>query len=242
MERDLSANIFEKDITFLFPDADYMGRIKLSALFRAFADIAGDHYIARNLDYDFLRENDYVFLMSRLALKIHKYPESKKKYKISTWECGLKGATFMRVSEMRDESGNLLCESEAGWVCMSVSEHRILRPNDFKFLCGQLDKQSSVHIGRINMKEENFCREYTPRLTDIDMNGHVYNGVYGDIVQNSLSKEDFEKGFSEVKINYMNEITLGENVSVFTESSDNGIIVRGRNENTVCFEFEGMYR
>ena len=79
-------------------------------------------------------------------------------------------------------------------------------------------------------------------MTDIDMNGHVYNGVYGDIVQNSLSKEDFEKGFSEVKINYMNEITHGEKVSVMTESSDNGIIVRGRNENTVCFEFEGIYR
>lgn len=242
MEINLSANIFEKDITFLFPDADYMGRIKLSALFRAFADIAGDHYIARNLDYDFLRENDYVFLMSRLALKIHKYPESKKTYRISTWEYAHKGAMFMRASEMRDESGNLLCESDAGWVCMSVSEHKILRPKEFKFLCETTDKAPSVSIGRINMKEENFCREYLPRMTDIDMNGHVYNGVYGDIVQNSLSKEDFEKGFSEVKINYMNEITLGENVKVFTESSDNGIIVRGRNENTVCFEFEGMYR
>ena len=92
------------------------------------------------------------------------------------------------------------------------------------------------------MKEENFCREYLPNLTHIDMNGHVYNGVYGDIVQNSLSKKEIKKGFSEVKINYMNEITLGEKVSVMTESSDNGIIVRGRNKNTVCFEFEGMYR
>ena len=37
-------------------------------------------------------------------------------------------------------------------------------------------------------------------------------------------------------------VQLGENVKVFTESSDSGIIIRGRNENTVCFEFEGMYR
>lgn len=242
MEINFSPDIFEKDIEFLFPDADYMGRVKLSSLFRAFADIAGDHYIKRNLDYDFLRENDYVFLMSRLALKIHNYPKGKQKFRIKTWEYAHKGAMFMRASEMRDENGNLLVESDAGWVCMSIKEHKIVRPSDFRFLCQTTDKEPSVHIGRINMKEETFCSEYIPRLTDIDMNGHVYNGVYGDIIQNTLAKEEFEKDFSEIKINYMNEILFGENISVLKEDTPDGIIIRGRKDNTVCFEFQGIYR
>ncbi len=242
MEINHSAYIFEKDIEFLFPDADYMGRVKLSSLFRAFADIAGDHYIDRNMDYDFIRSYDYVFLMSRLALKIHDYPKSKEKLSIRTWEYAHKGAMFMRASEMRDSKGNLLVESDAGWVCMSVSEHKIVRPADFRFLCEPTKISPSVSIGRINMKEEKFCSEYLPRLTDIDMNGHVYNGVYGDIIQNSLSREEFEKGFSEIKINYMNEILSGDKISVLREDTPDGVIIRGKKDTTVCFEFDGAYR
>ena len=242
MEKNLSRRVFTQHSELPFPDADYKNRIKLSSLFRIFSDIAGDDYIDRGLDYDFLQQNDYVFLMSRLALKIHSYPKSKQKLTVSTWECMQKGAMFIRANEMTDEDGNVLVEGEAGWICVSIKEHKIYRPSDFRWLCEQVtDRPTNIHIGRIPHCDGELSGEYTPKFTDIDMNGHVYNGIYGDIIQNSLSKEEFERGFSEVRINYLNEMTLGEKVSVFKNTDGDNVIIRGKDKDTVCFEFQGTF-
>ncbi len=225
-----------------FYNSDFLGRMKLSAILKILAQVAGDDYIDRGMSHHFLMDYGCAFLVSRLALKIHSYPKNEEMVFASTWECGKKGATFLRGYEMTSEDGKVLVEGEGGWICVNMNDRKIIRPKDFPWLCEQTEeKQPPVHIGKINCDGGKLVDEYKLRLNDIDVNGHLYNAFYGDIITNALPKEDFERGFSEIKLNYVSEAVLGDTILVYRTDNDNEIILTGKKNGEICFEFSGLF-
>ena len=79
-----------------FYDCDYKHRMKLSTILKHSAELAGYDYTIKGFSHEFLWEKQMVFLLSRISMKIFNYPKDTDELTISTWECGKKGAVFMR--------------------------------------------------------------------------------------------------------------------------------------------------
>lgn len=242
MSINTDALIYSRRTEIPFYDADYTGRLKLSAILKIFSQLAGDEYIERGLSHHFLEANGgYAFLMSRLALKIKRWPENEEFVTSSTWEYGKKGALFLRGCEMTDEAGNVIVDGEAGWICVSMADRKIIRPKEFPWLCTEVEgKVPEYHVGKIPSDDTKKIGEYEVKLTDADVNGHMYNAFYGDIISNALGKEIFERGFSEFKLNYISEVGVGEKLELYKKEYENGIILIGNKKDGTCFEFSGI--
>ena len=81
----------------IFADCDRNQRARVSTFLSKAAAFAGYDYDARGLDHEKLYAMREVFLLSRIAMRIHRCPMAREGLDISTWENGTRGAHMQRV-------------------------------------------------------------------------------------------------------------------------------------------------
>lgn len=197
-----------------FADCDRNKNARVSALLRKAANYAGYDYDARGLTHERLLEMREAFLLSRMAVKIHRCPRAREVLDITTWENGVKGAHMQRVYEMADQEGRLCASIRSDWILIDPVTRKILRPGSFTAkpltVCSKVidcPEPQKIFLPRDRAKE---LGARTIRWSDLDGNGHVYSANYGDIVWDCLPEDLQPRVPREFYINYSKEATLGE--------------------------------
>lgn len=226
-----------------FYDCDYKKRIKLSAILKYAAEIAGYDYTVKGFGHKYLWDNNMVFLLSRVTLKIEEYPLHSEDLTYCTWECGKKGALFLRGVDFISD-GKTKISYKSGWVLANPHTRKILRPSAFGQDMPQfMDREiTAPELDRIVCENPVKVYDHKVCVSDLDPNKHVYNAVYADICDNALSEEDFERGIDTFRINYIQEATLGDTISIYHSESGNTLGILGKVEDKVCFEAEYVFR
>ena len=103
--QELYKNGYFRQEELCFADCDRYQRARVSGLLNKAAAYAGYDYNARGLTHDVLFEMGEVFLLSRLAMRIHRIPMAGEVLDIATYENGVKGAHMQRVYEMKNQTG-----------------------------------------------------------------------------------------------------------------------------------------
>jgi acyl-ACP thioesterase len=242
MDIDQSAKITQKSSFVPFYDVDFLKRMKISSILREFSQIAGEDYTFRGMSHHFLAAHGGVFLVSRIACRIARYPLHEQPIVISTWEPEKRGPLFIRSYSMTDEDGNLFAEAESGWLYVEVDTRKIIRPRDFPWPCPAIDRDTDIHIGKIRIAEGECVSEHAVTYSDMDANGHLYNATYGDLITNALTEEEYGRGIEEIYINYIHETKYGDVIRIFREYDGQAILLTGKVDDTVCFESKLLCR
>lgn len=80
-------------------------------------------------------------------------------------------------------------------------------------------------------------REWTAHYSQCDLNGHLNNAFYLDLVCDALPLEVMRKGpVTFASINYHREIPMGETAEVFYAPSADGWYVVGKHNGQTSFE------
>jgi acyl-ACP thioesterase len=210
----LTENSFSRQEELIFHDCDARGRARLGTLLSLLAASAGHDYDARGLDYRKLYEIRQVFLLSRASLRIHRHPVTGDILTITTWENGTKGAHVRRNYEMADSNGALCVSAKSEWIIVDPESRRILRPDTFtgkaltlcpkEIDCSECRKVLLPREGLLDLGSRKIV------YSDLDFNGHIYCGNYGDILWDALPADFQDARLREFAINYSREATLGE--------------------------------
>ena len=126
----LTENSYLRQKQLIFADCDRYQRARVSTLLSIAAAVAGADYDARGLTYDKLYEMREVFLLSRVALRIHRDPRALQTVDVTTWEDGVKGAHMQRVYEIADSEG-VMVSIRSDWILVDPVTRRIMRPGTF---------------------------------------------------------------------------------------------------------------
>lgn len=239
----LEATITTERTKMAFYDCDYRRRAKLSTILKMTAEAAGQDYTNKGLGHEFLWDNGYVFLVSRISIHIKRYPEQKEIMSATTWECGRSGAQFLRGYTISDESGETCIDGISGWVLVHPETRKIYRPSQFPWQMPQItDREiSALPIGKIEAENLEKIGEHVVRIPDLDANGHVYNANYADIASEFMPEELFGRDVVNFRINFVNEAKLGDVIELFLEDAGERAVVIGRVDGKNCFECEYIY-
>ena len=212
--QELYENGYFRQEELCFADCDRYQRARVSGLLNKAAAYAGYDYNARGLTHDVLFEMGEVFLLSRLAMRIHRIPMAGEVLDIATYENGVKGAHMQRVYEMKDQAGEVRVSVKSDWILVNPATRKIMRPSAFTAKpiqtcdrvidCPDPKKLLLPHEG----VEELGTRQVV--WSDLDGNGHLYSANYGDIIWDYLPCDLQERTPQEFYINYNHEATLGE--------------------------------
>lgn len=212
----LTETSYSRQEELTFWDCDRNKRARVGALLSKMAVFAGYDYDARGLSHEKLYAMREVFLLSRVALRIHACPRARDVLTITTMENGVRGAHMQRVYEMEDQTGRLCVSAKSDWILVDPITRKILRPGTFTAktltLCGrEIDcpDPRKIVLPREGLEDLGVRRVV---WSDLDGNGHLFSGNYGDVVWDALPADLQERVPREFYINYSREATLGEDL------------------------------
>ena len=228
----------------IFADCDRYRRARVSTLLSIAAAVAGADYDARGLTYDRLYEMREVFLLSRIALRIHRDPMALQTVDVSTWEDGVKGAHMQRVYEIADREG-VLVSIRSDWILVDPVTRHIMRPGTFTArklgVCPRTidaPEPRKIQLPREGLEE---LGDRKVVWSDLDGNGHVYSGNYGDFVWDYLPADLQEKLPREFFINYSKEATLGQELRMVGYRQGSDYLMEGIGPDGVCFSAQCVF-
>ena len=227
-----------------FYECDYTKRMKMSAILKYAAEIAGLDYTLKGFGHEVLWEQQMVFLLSRISFKVLRYPTQQEIINVTTWECGKTGALFNRGVDFTTPYGEKLISYISGWILANPITRKIYRPSHYDFNMPQDVTRpiEALPIGKIISEKLEYIGEKIVTVSDLDCNGHVYNANYADMVGDFILKQDYEREVLNYRINYINEAKIGEKISLFQQKSKNKSIIIGKVDKKPCFEVEYTFK
>ena len=223
----------------VFWDCDREQRMRVAAILSKMVAFAGYDYDARGLTHQVLWENREVFFLSRAAIRIHDGPHAQEVLDITTWENGAKAAHMRRAYEMRDQRGRARISARTDWILVDPITRKILRPSAFRAKPVMdsdraLDCPETKKLALPGTDRESLGSRFV-RWSDLDGNGHLFSGNYGDIIWDALPEDLQVQVPREFYINYSREAVLGDELRLEGCRSEEGYLVEGMGPHGSCF-------
>jgi len=238
-EQSLTEERYSRQEELTFWDCDCNKQMRMATILSKMAAFGGYHYDALGFTHEVLGAAGFAFLLSRVAVHIHHRPNFRDILTIDTWENGAKGVHTQRVFRMLDEAGRLCISGKTDWILADPNTHKLLRPTAFNLrpfgTCPvEIDCPEPRKIVLPKEGLEDLGTRQV-RWSDLDGNGHLFSGNYGDIIWDVLPEDLREKSVREFYINYSKEVRLGDELRLEGCRTEGGYLMEGHGPQSLCF-------
>lgn len=203
-------------------DIDMNFVVSVSNIFRYMQDAANCQMEQDGPSYKELFDRDLAFVVSRFNISLYAPLHSHDKIEVQSWACESKGVTFNRCYRiLRD--GVIMAEAVSAWALAGVHDRKLHRVNEFDDLNYGMDEMLELDMpARMRIPDGvNFSLvgERTVEYGDTDMNGHMNNTKYPDMICGFIGDMKGKRVIS-MALNFVSEAPLGETLKVYRGESD----------------------
>ncbi len=203
-------------------DAGHNGEVHPSAVFRYFQETADSQMRADGPTYRELLDQGYAFVLSRMHVRLYGTLRAYDNVTVQTWAYDPpRGAAFERYYRMY-RGDELVAEAGSVWALLNVNTGELCRVGTLELHYGQ---DEPLEIGtrfRLPPLEWETADTHTVRYADVDVNNHMNNTRYPDMLCDRIPDID-ERHITDIQIAYLAEAPLGETLAVrraVTEEDD----------------------
>lgn len=202
------------------------------AILEYLEDIAAYHSDSVGIGINTTEETHLNWLLLDWELEVLKRPTYGQVLDIHTWSRGIEKFYAFRDFEVYDEENNLCAIATSKWLLVDSKTEKIARVEP------QIADRYQSEIGKRVFQEEKIKKikepekfesetMYTARRRDIDVIGHMHNLYYLYLAYEALPEEEYAKRpFNHIRIQYKNQIKLGETVKCkYTKEDEENIVV-----------------
>ncbi len=237
--------LFGEKTEFTKEEFDEKGHIKASGLLHHFERIASDHADALGYGSDVLIKKNWIWVLSKVKYTMHGNIREGETYDIFTYPIPDRGTLYPRGYYITGEDGKLAAAAMSQW-CIVNFRTRKLEKTALKMDGEYIDPPAfQEKIEKIRCRDMTEAGVYVAEAEDIDINRHVNNSRYADIVSHITGRNDY-KSFT---INFHKETFPGDKICLFRGDVKDpaagcgaGIVVDGRLEDgTDVFRAKVIY-
>lgn len=198
-------------------DLDENDIASASAILRYLQDAAYGQMYANPPSMDDLRREGKTFLLSCLSLSIHAPLWVYDTVVSESWACESKGASYLRCGRLR-RGEETVAELSAVWALVDTRTRALLRVSEYPQSYSSEPPLTSAMPTRLRIPRSTVLTrvgEYTAIYRDIDINRHINNTGYPDILCSFLP--DMKgKRVSHLMISYCHEAALGDTLEIYS--------------------------
>lgn len=199
-------------------DVDFNNNLKISTFFKYMQDAAANHSINLKCSYYDLIEQNLMWVISRASLEIIRYPIFGEQIKVKTWVKGSDKAFVLRDFIIYDDNENIIAKATTSWLIITIDKKRPQKP---KVILNNISIESN-EFGLSEIPDKitesvvlDYIYNYVISYSSIDINQHVNNTKYIDILIDSFSQEMFtNNSINFFQINFLSECTYGNNLLI----------------------------
>lgn len=216
-------------------DLDLFGHCRPSAVLGLLQEAATEAAGAIHLSGPEVRERYHAFwMLARIRYELKRPLLWEEPVTIKTWHRGGKAAVMYREFDLT-VNGEAVGQALSAWVLAGMESHRLLHLAGVEEIedtgGGSLCRSDTLRKLRLPQGLE-AVEERRLHYSDTDINGHVNNTRYADLLCDALGLEGLGRGkyISELQLCYLAECLAGETVR----------LLAGRDGESWCVHGEGL--
>ena len=230
---------FEQTIVVKQNEGDLNGRLKLSALLRYVQQISTDHCTELGVTGEDYQRTHSAFLLAKTSVEVYEDIMVADVLRLVTHPGIAARAVYPRYTEIFHEDGRLAASVDARWILVDTESRRIYRqkPDDLHLDFGNETVPLHEDISVPKEKEAEEVGEEMVRYSRLDINHHLNNTEYADIVCDYLPTELIcEKPIRKLILHYHQEVKLGESLKILRKEREDGWYLCGSLPEKKAFE------
>lgn len=201
---------------------DFNGRLTMGVLGNHLLNCAGFHASDRGFGIASLNEDNYTWVLSRLAIELDEMPYQYEDFKIQTWVENVYRLFTDRNFAIIDKDGKKIGYARSVWAMISLNTRK---PADLLALHGGsivdyvCDEPCPIEKpSRIKVTTETPDTTLTAKYSDIDINGHVNSIRYIEHILDLFPIELYKtKHIRRFEMAYVAESYYGDELSFYKE-------------------------
>lgn len=210
---------------------DLYDNIRPSAMLLMLQEMGTDHAAIQHMDRDYLVEEYHAcWILARVWYQVTRPLHAGEQLTIKTWHRGASSLIVYRDYDMfvgNEQVG----QAVAAWVVADTDSRKMLRPSSIENIAvskpPEQVKERQLRLIRCP-KEKQHVYDRTVRYSDLDVNGHMNNTKYADVLMDALTAQELEGRFvSELQLNYSQECKAGETMEVYRVLGENSCYIDG---------------
>jgi len=220
---------------------DLHQRMSVPALCNFFQELAWEHAEHLNFGFNHLKSIGKFWVLSRLQMKIYKYPLWGDEILFSTWPRGMDGLLALREFLVLSANGEKLAAATTSWLVLDEEKHRPQRidPIEFARFSQLTDSVLDISAEKIAKPEQaTKVESFKVKFSDIDVNRHVNNVRFMQWAIDAIPfNELMSKRVGEFSINFIAEARLEDSITIWLncgENSYNVVLVNESKEKEMC--------
>lgn len=209
-------SVWNEEILIKSYEVDFNKKLKLNSLFNYMQEAAYNHACNLGAGYEDLTSQGFFWVLSRVKIKVLKYPEWGDKIKLETWPKGTNRLFALRDFIIRDIKGNEIALATTAWL---VLDGKSMKPQRVQALHNTLPDNEGKYalndelIKLEGQNEYEFETARTAAYSDIDVNNHVNNAKYVEWIMDCFSEETYlKKDIKSLQLNFISQTRLGDSV------------------------------
>lgn len=234
-------NTYSEKINIKSYHTNKFGQASFTSIFNIMIEAAWAHAQVMDWGYDSLKSNNLIWVLSRLYVKIEKYPVWQDEITLKTWSAGTDGMYAYREYFIEDKNGNVIISGSTAWLILDFETRKIFRLSEYRNTFPRFSVSAACrnpkrikpdkHINEINYLPVNY--------SDIDVNQHLNSVKYIERILDFYGFEFLNKHEpEEIEINYIKEGQSEDMVGVsLLKLADNeylNCVVRKSDESDLC--------
>ncbi|MCC8119379.1 MAG: acyl-[acyl-carrier-protein] thioesterase [Bacteroidales bacterium] len=192
-------------------------RMPITLLINRLIEIATLHADTLGIGYESLVERKGTWVLSRVAVEMHRFPEVNEHYTIRTWVSSINRLFSERDFEILDGDGATIGWARTMWAVLNVETRAVADISHMEWIRDVIpDKQCPVNKpGRLKPLAQYTSMPYTFTYCDLDFNRHVNSSRYIELLLNqwTLDFHDHNR-LCRFEIAYIHEAYYDERVEV----------------------------
>ena len=228
-------DFFEKTIRIHSRDVTYMRHLRLSNLLGFFQEASISHTENLGVGREKTLDRGLLWIIAKQSIRIKRMPCYGETVTFRSWPGPTLRVFFPRYYEVLSGS-DVIIKGCAIWMLLDERTRTFVFPDEYDiaiegFLTGnEIPEPRSIAACFMNKDSLALVGEhtYTARFSQVDINGHVNNSKYFDIIEDLIPPEEHE-GYdnTEIQAEYLKEICLGDTVSVRFYRTDGARLFEG---------------
>lgn len=204
---------YREDFLVYRHDGDFLGNIQPGTLFRYAQQLANTQCAAYGITDETYAKTNTVFLLARQAFHISHMPHVDETLTLITAPEQMHHAVNKRLTTVYDAAGRELAFIDSRWVLVDLDKRTILRtrPPELEGPWAKDVLPRSLPMRLKKASDTEIVGICTATYSRCDMNGHLNNSRYADIVMDALPVEVLRtQAVEDILIYYHREIPLGD--------------------------------
>ena len=207
-------------------DVDSNDIVSASNIFRLIQDAAYSQMEDDRPSYNELFDQGLSFVISRIRMNAYKEIYTHDKLTVQSWAAESRGVQFNRCYRIiRD--GEVIVEAVSIWALFGINDGKLHRTSELEGRY-RIDDMIDMPPARFKIPDDisfEYAGSRTTTYADVDLNGHMNNTRYPDILC-SYSGDMNNKRVSSMCISYVSEAPLGEEIKIYRGYHDDVCYIR----------------